>query len=162
MIKTLYVRSSDADRCTESFQASIPITVTGIDAADGYVSPVSSHRWSTRRCRPSTKAGNGGAQSELEKDRRERRQGKTVRDAASRGQKPRDGRKPVRGETAQARQPLRESLRGLSVAATSRSGKEENEWCLGSCGPLSVDLTASCRGSLRALSRTSAGSCEER
>jgi hypothetical protein len=38
MIKTLYVRSSDADRCTESFQASIPITVTGIDATDEYVS----------------------------------------------------------------------------------------------------------------------------
>jgi hypothetical protein len=33
MIKTLYVRNSDADRCTESFQAGIPITVTGIDAA---------------------------------------------------------------------------------------------------------------------------------
>jgi hypothetical protein len=38
MIKTLYVRSGDADRCTESFQASIPITVTGINATDEYVS----------------------------------------------------------------------------------------------------------------------------
>jgi len=38
MIKTLYVRNSDADRCTESFQAGIPITVTGLDAADEYAS----------------------------------------------------------------------------------------------------------------------------
>ena len=42
MIRTLYVRSSDADRCTESFQASIPITVTGIDAVDEHVSYVTS------------------------------------------------------------------------------------------------------------------------
>ena len=34
MIKTLYVRCDDADRCTESFQSGIPITVIGIDATD--------------------------------------------------------------------------------------------------------------------------------
>jgi hypothetical protein len=34
MIKTLYVRCDDADRCTESFQSGIPITVIGIDASD--------------------------------------------------------------------------------------------------------------------------------
>jgi hypothetical protein len=34
MIKTLYVKGDDADRCTESFRSSIPITITGIDAAD--------------------------------------------------------------------------------------------------------------------------------
>ena len=34
MIKTLYVNSDDADRCTESFQSSVPITVIGIDASD--------------------------------------------------------------------------------------------------------------------------------
>jgi hypothetical protein len=38
MIKTLYVRSNDADRCTESFRSSIPITVTGIDASDEHAS----------------------------------------------------------------------------------------------------------------------------
>jgi hypothetical protein len=34
MIKTLYVKGDDADRCTESFRSSVPITITGIDAAD--------------------------------------------------------------------------------------------------------------------------------
>jgi len=31
---TLYVKGDDADRCTESFRSSIPITVTGIDGSD--------------------------------------------------------------------------------------------------------------------------------
>ena len=34
MIKTLYVKGDDADRCTESFRSSVPITITGIDAED--------------------------------------------------------------------------------------------------------------------------------
>jgi hypothetical protein len=34
MIKTLYVKGDEADRCTESFRSSVPITITGIDAAD--------------------------------------------------------------------------------------------------------------------------------
>lgn len=33
---TLYIKGDDAERCTESFQSSIPITVTGIDASDEY------------------------------------------------------------------------------------------------------------------------------
>ena len=34
MIRTLYVRSDDADCCTESFRSGMPITVIGIDASD--------------------------------------------------------------------------------------------------------------------------------
>ena len=34
MIRTLYVGGNDAERCTESFQSSISITVTGINASD--------------------------------------------------------------------------------------------------------------------------------
>ena len=37
MIKTLYVNSDDADRCTESFRSSVPITVIGIDAVDEHI-----------------------------------------------------------------------------------------------------------------------------
>jgi hypothetical protein len=34
MIKTLYVKGDEADRCTESFRSGVPITITGIDASD--------------------------------------------------------------------------------------------------------------------------------
>jgi len=54
----------------------------------------------------------------------------------ARRQKPRDGRKPARGETAEARQaPTRVTERPFA-GRHFPSGKQENEWCLGSCGPL--------------------------
>jgi hypothetical protein len=34
MIRTLYVNGDQADRCTESFRSSVPITITGIDASN--------------------------------------------------------------------------------------------------------------------------------